>query len=51
MFDLGEGATEQWERGEKLLDERKEREKPGKKSICFLIVCEKCVLGFKQCAT
>ena len=31
MFDLGEGATEQWERGEELLDEREERERPEKK--------------------
>ena len=38
MFDLGEGATEQWERGEELLDERKERERPGKKKV-FVFNC------------
>ena len=40
MFDLGEGATEQWERGEESLDEReektRERERPRKNIyICF----------------
>ena len=51
MFDLGEGATEQWERGEELLDEREERERPGKKKYLFLIVCENGVLVFKYCVT
>ena len=35
MFDLGEGATKQWERGEELLDEREERERPEKKVFVF----------------
>ena len=55
MFDLGEGATKQWERGEELLDGReektRERERPIKKKYLFLIVCEKGVLVFKHCDT
>ena len=39
MFDLGEGAIEQWERGEESLDEREEKTEKEKdlekKYICF----------------
>ena len=51
MFDLGEGATEQWERGEELLDERERKEKGLKKKYLFLIDSKNGVLVFKYCVT
>ena len=48
MFDLGKGATGQWERGEEPLDD-KERDLEKKKKTFILIVCENGVLVFKQC--
>ena len=42
MFDLGKGATGQWERGEEPLDEK---EKDLEKKTFILIVCEKGCFG------
>ena len=44
MFDLGRGATEQWERGEELLGKiihTRERERERERKHLFLIVCKK----------
>ena len=42
MFDLGRGAIEQWERGEKLLGKIiHTRERERERKHLFLIVCKK----------